>query len=121
MHPDRIIGPEGIGLEAPRNIEKALTTEGIPVSPSMGLALDAASVPTQSTVVDRRVVLICALCVGLAVAAAFVAQGLMRLIWLITNVSFHGTFSFAPGFPADPHLASVEPATRWACGSSRFR
>ena len=42
-----------------------------------------------------------------AIAAAFIAQILVHLIWLITNISFHHTFSFAYGTPpttrADMH------------------
>jgi H+/Cl- antiporter ClcA len=63
----------------------------------MGPALAAADVPVTSLPVDRRVVIISFVAVALAAVAALVAQVLMRLIFLITNISFHGTFSFARG------------------------
>src|SRR3954466_14828606 len=80
-------------------VERASTTEGLPVSPSMGPTLEASAVPMQSSLVDRRVVFICALSIVLAIAAACIAQILIHLIWLITNIAFHGTFSAAYGTP----------------------
>src|SRR3954464_3955672 len=65
----------------------------------MGPALDAAAVPVQSSLVDRRVVLISALSIAVAIAAACIAQVLMHLIWLITNISFNGRFSTEYGTP----------------------
>jgi H+/Cl- antiporter ClcA/predicted transcriptional regulator len=88
-------------------IERASTTEGLPVSPSLGPALDAAAVPAQSSLVDRRVVFISLLSILIAIASACIAQVLMHLIWLITNISFHGHFSTEYGTPpqtrADMH------------------
>jgi H+/Cl- antiporter ClcA len=85
-------------------IERSATTEGIPVSPSMGPALLEAGVPPHTSLVDARVVLICALSVVLAVAAALVAQLLVYLIALVTNISFYGRVS----------LDAVDPSTaRW--------
>jgi H+/Cl- antiporter ClcA/CBS domain-containing protein len=73
----------------------------------MGPALDASAVPSQTTLVDRRVVFICVLSILLAAAAACIAQLLMRLIWLITNISFHGRFAWDYATPpttrADMH------------------
>jgi len=94
------------GSNLEHNVEKAMTTEGLPVSPSLGPALDAASVPVHSTIVDGRVVLMCAVSILLAVASAFIAEGLMRLIALITHLSFHQRFSFDvhSATPADNHL-----------------
>jgi hypothetical protein len=42
------------------------------------------------------VLIICGISVLLAIAAAFIAQGLMCLINLVTNDSFFGRFSAAP-------------------------
>jgi len=81
-------------------IEQASTTEGLPVAISMGPALAQVNVPAESSLVDARVVLISLLSIGLAVVAACIAQGLMRLIWLITNLSFFGTFSASNTSPA---------------------
>jgi H+/Cl- antiporter ClcA/CBS domain-containing protein len=80
-------------------VERASTTEGLPVSPSLGPTLDAAAVPAQSSLVDRRVVLISLISIGLAAAAACIAQLLMHLIWLITNISFHHSFIWEYGTP----------------------
>jgi H+/Cl- antiporter ClcA len=85
-------------------IERASTTGGLPVAVSMGPALAQANVPAESSLVDARVVLISLLSIGLAVVAAVVAQLLIRLIWLITNVSFHGRFSAHEASPADHAL-----------------
>jgi H+/Cl- antiporter ClcA len=66
--------------------------------------LESASVPAQTSSVDARVVFISALAVGVGVAAAFIAQGLMHLIWFCTNVSFYGKLSFAHASPEQNHL-----------------
>src|SRR5437870_108314 len=91
---------------AEHEIERASTTDGLPVSPSMGPALMAANVPAQATLVDRRVVLICAVSILIAVAAAVTARILIHLIGLITNISFFGRFSLdiARANPAQNHL-----------------
>ncbi len=75
-----------------KQIERASTTEGLPVSPSLGPTLQQASLraPVEVAEVGSRVVGISAVSIALAVVAACVAQMLMRLIWLITNISFHG-------------------------------
>ena len=80
------------------------TTEAIPVAPSMADALAVARVPPERTLVDKRVVFISMLAVLIALAAGAVAQVLTRLIWLVTNISFHGRFSAAYGSPADNQL-----------------
>ena len=89
---------------ASRRAEHSATTGGLPVAPSMGPALDAARAPKQREGVDRRVVLVCGLSMLVAVAAAFVAQALTRLIGLVTNLAFYGRFSSTFASPADHHL-----------------
>jgi H+/Cl- antiporter ClcA/predicted transcriptional regulator len=84
--------------------ERASTTEGLPVAPSMGPAMAVADVPSQLALVDERVVLLCVICVALAVVAAFVAEGLVHLIALFTNLSFYGRFSFRRAWPANNQL-----------------
>jgi hypothetical protein len=79
------------------NVESAATTEGLPVSPSMGPALEQSDMPAQAALVGGRVVLISLISIVLAIAAACIAQILMHLIWLITNIAFHGKFSIAFG------------------------
>src|SRR3954462_7946872 len=85
-------------------VERASTTEGLPVSPALGPTLEAADIPTQNALVDKRVMIICGISVLLAVAAAFIAQGLMCLINLVTNISFYGRFSVLYAPPSENHL-----------------
>jgi H+/Cl- antiporter ClcA len=85
-------------------VERASTTEGLPVSPSMGPALEAADIPAHSALVDKRVLVICGISVMLAIAAAFIAQGLICLINLVTNISFYGRLSVLSVSPAENHL-----------------
>lgn len=86
------------------DVENASTTAGLPVAPSMGPALDEALVPSERSVVDARVVLLTGICIVLGVAAALVAQLLVHLIGLITNLAFFHRFSLAPAMPAEADL-----------------
>ena len=72
---------------------RASTTGGLPVAPSMGPALDAAHVPHERAENHRRIVFISGLAILVAFGAGFVAVILMRLIGLITNLSFYGRVS----------------------------
>ena len=47
-------------------IERASTTEGLPVSPSLGPALELANVPSRTATVDRRTIFVCLLILSLA-------------------------------------------------------
>jgi CIC family chloride channel protein len=88
-------------------VESASTTGGLPVAVSMGPALESAAVPRQASLVNARVLFISALAIGVAVAAAFIAQVLMRLISLVTHISFYGELSSqldGHASPADNHL-----------------
>lgn len=62
--------------------------------------LDATNFPRESARIDKRVVIVSLSAMALAVAAVFVAQALVRLIALVTNLSFFGIFSFALTSPA---------------------
>lgn len=84
----------------------ASTTAGLPVAPSMGPALADVRAPVRVVTMDRRVVLLCGLSIGVAAAAALVAQVLTALIALITNLAFFGRLSFAPASPAHNHLGA---------------
>lgn len=87
-----------------KDVERASTTDGLPVAPSLEPALQAAQVPSESTPMTGRVLWICTLSLGLAIVAAFVAQGLVRLIAMITNLSFFGRLSLSHVSPAEHHL-----------------
>ena len=87
-----------------RTASSASTTGGLPVAPSMGPALDAAHVPHERAENQRRIVFISGLAILVAFGAGFVAVILMRLIGLITNLSFYGRFSTDFSSPAGNHL-----------------
>ena len=70
-------------------VEQAATRGGLPVSPSMGPAVQRAGVPGNPPLVDRQVLMMSVLSVMLALFAACVAEGLLRLIYLITNLCYH--------------------------------
>jgi chloride channel protein, CIC family len=63
-----------------------------------------AQTPRTVPLIDNRVLVICALAMGLGVACAFVAQVLTRLIYFVTNLAFFTRFSLAPASPADNQL-----------------
>ena len=86
------------------HLEAAATSEGVPVAPSIGSLLDRLRVPVDRTVLDARAVLVCAMSVALALVTGFIAQVLVRLIDLVTNLSFYGRFSFRPASPAGHSL-----------------
>lgn len=80
---------------------QSVTTEGLTVSPSLDLVLESAHAPPQYALMDRRVLQICGLAIALGIAAAFVAQTLIALIALITNLAFFGRWSLAEAAPAE--------------------
>lgn len=87
---------------ADHEIRGSSTTEGLPVAPSMGPALASVRTPYEEAPVGRRVLFVSAGAVLVGIAAGFIAEALMRLIWLITNLSFYGRLSVAE---VDPSLA----------------
>lgn len=80
------------------------TTEGLPVAPSLGPTLNAAHVPHHAAFVDRRVVQITLIALLIGLLSGLIAQGLMRLIGFITNLSFYGRLATDFVSPADNHL-----------------
>ncbi|HEX5470772.1 MAG TPA: chloride channel protein [Lacipirellulaceae bacterium] len=87
-------------------IAMSATTEGLTISPSLDLVLEQAQVPAESFSVNWRTVYISGLAIILGVASAFIAEFMLKLIALITNVSFYGHFTIANNPPAGavPHL-----------------
>jgi H+/Cl- antiporter ClcA/CBS domain-containing protein len=67
-------------------------------------ALQAAHMDLRTRPVDKRTFFIAGLSILVAFAAAFVAQGLTRLIGLITNLAFYQRWSSDFSSPADNHL-----------------
>jgi CIC family chloride channel protein len=86
------------------DLEEGATTTGMPVAPSLGAALTAASVPVERSLLDKRVVVISAWAVVLAAITGAIAQLLMRLIGLITNIAFYGRFTSDFASPAGNQL-----------------
>lgn len=85
-------------------IFQSSTTEGLPVSPSMGPALQAAHIPPHRIAIDRHILVVCALAAGIAVIASLAALVLTHLIALFTNLFFFGRLSIADASPAGNHL-----------------
>ncbi|TAJ98410.1 MAG: CBS domain-containing protein [Candidatus Manganitrophaceae bacterium] len=86
------------------SVSKSSTTEGLPVAPSLEPSLEAAHVPRQATRVDRRVVQVTFVAVLVALVAGVIAQGLARLINLITHIAFYGRFAWTPVSPSENQL-----------------
>jgi len=86
------------------DVEGGASTEGVPVAPSLAPTFDAARVPVERSTLDTRVVIISAWSIVLAIATGFVAQALVAIIGLVTNISFYGRFSFAFVSPANNAL-----------------
>jgi H+/Cl- antiporter ClcA len=89
------------------DLARASTTEGLPVAPSMAATLATARVPARAALVDRRTVQLSCLAVVLGVGASIVAQVLVALIALVTNLAFFGTLSTAMRSPAGNTLGPL--------------
>src|SRR3989442_902881 len=87
-----------------QEIARASTTEGLPVAPSLGPTLQSVQVPKSETLLNTRVLFMSGLAVAIAVAAGLIAQGLVALIGLITNLSFYGRVATDFASPAGNHL-----------------
>jgi len=70
----------------------------------MDLALETIHAPGQLALVTPRVLTISAAAVLTGLASGVIAQGLSRLIGLITNLCFYGQLSTSFVSPADNHL-----------------
>jgi len=76
------------------------TTDGLTISPSLDLVSQAAHVPPETSLVDRRVVLLSGMAIAMGVMASVVAIILIRMIYFFTNFAFYHHFSFAEAGPA---------------------
>lgn len=81
--------------------------DGIPVAPALDVTLEAAHARHPVMIADRRVILISALAMLIAVAAALIARLLTALIGLVTNFAYYGRISTAFVSPADHKLGAV--------------
>jgi len=66
--------------------------------------LDPSDVPPAAVLLDRRVLQISGMAIGTGIAAALIAQVLVRMIYFFTNLSFYGRLAISPVSPADNHL-----------------
>lgn len=87
-------------------VEDASTTEGLPIAPSLGPTLASADIATRAALFGRRDLLVAALAIALALVAGAVAQGLTRMIGLVTNLAFYGRIATAFVSPADHRLGA---------------
>ena len=94
----------GAGSGPPPRVEDAAAAGALPIAPGLAGAMDAARLPRRATLVDRRVLLVSAVAIPVAVAAALVAQLLTALIGLVTNLAFYGRLSTALVSPAGNRL-----------------
>jgi len=87
-----------------RSIADSSSTEGLPVAPSMGVTLESVVTPQLSTTVSARVVFLSLIAIVIGLAAGVVAQILLALIGLITNLCFYGRLTTQFLSPAANHL-----------------
>jgi chloride channel protein, CIC family len=87
--------------------QRASTTEGLPVAPSLGPTLQSMRVPRQDEGDRHRILVISAIAVGIAFFAALAAEALIALIGLITNLGFYGRLSLAFTSPRDNALGAA--------------
>jgi H+/Cl- antiporter ClcA len=87
-----------------RSIADSSSTEGLPVAPSMGVTLESVVTPQLSTTVSARVVFLSLIAIVIGLAASVVAQILLALIGLITNLCFYGQLTTQFLSPAANHL-----------------
>jgi H+/Cl- antiporter ClcA/CBS domain-containing protein len=76
----------------------------LPVSPALEVMLGGADVPPAAVLLDRRVLQISGLAIGTGIAAALIAQVLVRMIHFFTNLSFYGRLAISPVSPAENQL-----------------
>jgi CIC family chloride channel protein len=79
----------------------------IPIAPSMRPALDSVSFPEEVAPLERRVLVISGLALGLGLIAAVIARALTSLIALITNLAFYGHWSASFVGPAGTALPAA--------------
>ncbi|MGH8279419.1 MAG: chloride channel protein [Gammaproteobacteria bacterium] len=91
------------------------STEALPVAPALGASLDQAQMPLESGLISHRTLFISGLALVLGAAAAGVAQLLMLMINVITDICFYGGRAsvFAPAHQAAIHSSTfvLQPTT----------
>jgi CIC family chloride channel protein len=80
------------------------SSAGLPVAPSMGLAMGREHVRQIPAVMDKRDAFVAAMACVLGIAACGVAEVLVRMIAIVTNLAFYGQWSMTYVSPAGNHL-----------------
>ncbi|MCW3085123.1 MAG: chloride channel protein [Bacteroidetes bacterium] len=81
-----------------------LMNNGIPISISLNPTLENEKIKPQVNADKKRILIISGIAFMIAVAISFIAKLLVSLIDLLTNISFHGTFSINHSSPASNTL-----------------
>jgi chloride channel protein, CIC family len=89
------------------DIERGATTEGLPVAPSLAPSIENTRVPLERALIDTRVLIVCLWSIALALVTGFIAQALVAIIALVTNISFFGRMSTEFVSPAHNHLGWI--------------
>jgi H+/Cl- antiporter ClcA/CBS domain-containing protein len=77
------------------NVDRsAAESGGLPVAPSMDLALASLEAPRSEGAISRRLLTIIGLAILIGIGSGVIAKVLVALIGLVTNLSFFGRVSF---------------------------
>jgi CIC family chloride channel protein len=87
-----------------KKIVSASTNEGIPVSVSMGPALETEKMQKRQSIDLKRLLYICALAIMNAILVGVIAKVMVSLIGLVTSISFYGNISPNDVSPVGNHL-----------------
>jgi H+/Cl- antiporter ClcA len=80
------------------------SAQALPIAPSMRPTLESVLTPQRTTAVNSRVLFLTLIATAIGLAAGLVAQVLLGLIGLITNLSFYGRLTPQFVSPATNHL-----------------
>lgn len=82
----------------------SLLNNGVPVSPSLNPALEAEHFEPRKGENKKRLLIVSTVAFLIALVVSLITKFLIVLINLITNISFHGSFSLSHTSPATNHL-----------------
>ena len=94
-------------LKPPTELKESSTTDAIPLAPSLGPTLSEGHIRHTRPLVDQRLLVICAISLGIAAVTSVIALLLVNLISFITNVAFYQRASFESLGPAGHQLGLV--------------
>ncbi len=94
-------------LKNPSDLLESSTTHALPVAPSLGPVLTGEHIRHTRPLVDKRLLLISALSLGVAAVTSVIALLLVNLISFITNIAFYQRASFESLGPAGNQLGLI--------------